>query len=116
MAACLSGAGSREDRLSFGELLSLPPRELMKSIKESSRKRTPGLGSIFDWHSSKVSHRNKLVLVSDNISHKEAEEFGLGYGESIQAALDTSMKAEREDAKVTLIPVGGLTVPIRHRV
>lgn len=114
VAPCLSGGGSREDRLSFKELLLLPPEELMKSIKESARNRLPPSGSIFDWHTNKVVHRNKVVLVSDNISQKETEEFGFNYGKSIQAALDRAMRSEGEEAKVTVIPVGGLTVPIRE--
>jgi len=108
VAPCLTGAGTKLARKSFRDTLSIPPSQLMKMIKDGE---IPASGSVFDWCTSKVVHRNEVVLVSDRIDRKEAEEFGFRYGESIQEALDTEL-GEHKDAKVTVIPVGGLAVPI----
>lgn len=114
VAACLSGPYSKEERLRRGKMWALSsPEELMKSIKDISLMRSHSVPTVFIWNTSRVVHRNKVVLVSDNISRKEAEEFGFDYGESIQAALDVAIRAEKEDVKVTVISSGGVTVPIR---
>jgi len=60
-----------------------------------------------------IKESKKVVLVSYNTSRKEADEFEFNYGESIQWALDKTMRTEGEDVKVTVIPAGSLTVPIR---
>jgi len=113
VAPCLTGPGSKEERQRFRRTLSIPPDELMRSIKESALKgRTPPSGGVFDWCTSRVVHRNKVVLISDLISGQEAREWGFDHGDSIQRALDEAIKVAGGDAKVTVIPVGGLTVPI----
>jgi len=113
VAPCLTGPGSKEERQRFRRMLSIPPDELMRSIKESALKgRTPPSGGVFDWCTSRVVHRNKVVLISDLISGQEAREWGFDHGDSIQRALDEAIKVAGGDAKVTVIPVGGLTVPI----
>jgi len=108
VAPCLSGSYTRAERLEFRRVLSMPPHKLMKAIKSGE---IPASEGIFDWCTSKVVHRNKVVLVSDNVSKVEAEEFGFSYGESIQEVLDREF-SRNKDAKVTVIPVGGLAVPI----
>jgi nickel-dependent lactate racemase len=113
VAACLSGPYSREERFKRQKMwASSTPEELMKTIKDKSLVRSPSIPTIFTWNTSRVIHRNKVVLVSDNISQKEAEEFGFHYGETIQTALDRAIKGE-DDAKVTVISSGGVTVPVR---
>ena len=112
VAACLAGAGDREERLAFRELMSMDPDEMIRSIKDSARRGEESLASIFDWHTCKVLHRNKVVLVSDKISRSEAEEFGFNYEESVQEALDEALRKEGGSARVTVLPVGGLTVPV----
>jgi len=111
VAPCLSGPGTKSSRQSFRQVLSISPDELMKSIKNGA---IPASGGVFDWCTSQVMHRNKVVLVSDMVSRKEAEEFDFHYGESTQKALDQEIAAEK-DAKVTVIPIGGLAVPIYNR-
>jgi len=108
IAPCLSGPGTSNSRRYFREVLSVSPDELMESIKDGE---TPASGGVFDWCTSQVVHGNKVVLVSDMISREETEEFGFHYGESIQKVLDEELKVNKE-AKVTVIPVGGLAVPI----
>lgn len=108
VAPCLTGAGTRDQREDFRKTLSIPPDRLMKSIKDGE---VPASGGVFDWCTSKVVHRNRVVLVSDMISENEATEFGFRYGESIQNVLDEELEKNR-DAKVTVIPVGGLAVRI----
>jgi nickel-dependent lactate racemase len=107
VAPCLTGPGTRVKRESLRETLSVPPDQLMKSIKNGD---IPASRGVFDWCTSKVIHRNKVVLVSDMIPEKAAEEFGFCHGESIQRVLDEEL-GESKDAKVTVIPVGGLAVP-----
>jgi len=108
VAPCLTGPGTRLEREEFHRTLSIPPDQMMKLIKKGE---IPASGGVFDWCTSKVVHRNRVVLVSDMISEKEAEEFGFYYGESIQKVLDEELR-KNKDAKVTVIPVGGLAVPI----
>jgi nickel-dependent lactate racemase len=109
VATCLAGAGSRSGRERFRRILSVPPDQLMRSIKSGEVGASVG---VFNWCTSKVVHRNKVVLVSDVVSRTEAEEFGFHYGESIQKALDEEL-SRTEDASVGVISVGGLAVPIQ---
>ncbi len=112
VAACLKGTGERDERLAFRELMSMDPVELIDSIKDHARRGEESLASIFDWHTCKVLHRNRVILVSDNVSRSEAKELGFDYSESVQEALDEALREEGERAKVTVLPVGGLTVPV----
>ena len=108
VAPCLTGPGEHSDRERFRKTLSIPPDQIMKSIKSGE---IHASGGVFDWCTSKVMHRNKVVLVSDLVPKRETEEFGFYYGESIQKVLDGELR-ENKDAKVTVIPLGGLAVPI----
>ena len=73
----------------------------------------PASGGVFDWCTSKVVHRNNVILVSDLVSQREAEEFGFSNAESIQKAVDEEL-SRNKGAKVVVIPVGGLAVPIQR--
>jgi len=108
VAPCLTGPGTTEEREEFRRTLFMPPDRLMKSIKNGE---ILASGGVFHWCTSKVAHRNKIVLVSDMISEREAIEFGFYYGESIQKVLDKELD-KNKDGTVTVIPVGGLAVPI----
>ena len=108
VAPCLSGPGSYEEREHFRSRLTMRADELMAAIKSGD---IPASGGAFDWCNSKVVHRNRVVLVSDMIGRREAEEFGFQYGASIQKALDEEL-SRNKGAKVRVIPVGGLAVPI----
>jgi len=109
VAPCLTGSGTKVAREEFHSILSMPPDDLMGSIKKGE---IPASGGVFDWCTSRVVHGNKVVLVSDRIGEEEANEFGFYYGESMQKAVDEELRRDK-DAKVTVIPVGGLAVPIQ---
>lgn len=108
VAPCEDGPGTRMSRLGFKQLASLKPKELMALIKAGQVDASSGA---FDYCYAKVASRNGIVLVSDNFSRREAEELGVGYGVSVQEALDDAIRSEGTDAKVTVLPTGGLTVP-----
>ena len=57
-------------------------------------------------------NRNRVVLVSDNYSESEARDLGVGYANSVQEAVDNALADVGMDAKVGVLPVGGLTVPL----
>ncbi len=109
VAPCEDGPGSREGRLGFKQLASLRPEELMALIKAGE---VDASGGAFDYCYAKVVSRNKVVLVSDNFSRREAEELGVGYAGSVQEAVDDAKRSEGGGAKVTVLPTGGLTVPL----
>lgn len=108
VAPCLTGPDTLEARRHFRDKLAVPSDELMASIKSG---KVPASGGVFDLCTSKVVQRNKVVLVSDMISQQETEDFGFCYGSSIQEVLDGELSKNRE-AKIRVIPVGGLAVPI----
>ena len=110
VAPCLTGPGTRLEREEFRKILSIQPSRLMMSIRNGE---IPASGGVFDWCTSKVVHRNNVILVSDLVSQREAEEFGFSNAESIQKALDEELIRNR-NAKVAIIPVGGLAVPIQQ--
>ena len=107
-APCLSGPGTREQRIAFRDRLTMPSDELMAAIK---RGEVPASGGVFDWCLGHVVQRNRVVLVSDRISRDEAVEFGFAVAPSIQEALDAELAANPA-ARVRVDPVGGLAVPI----
>jgi len=109
VAPCEDGPGTREGRLGFQQLASLRPEELMALIKAGE---VDASGGAFDYCYAKVVNRNRVVLVSDNYSQREAEELGVGYAASVQEALDDAVRSHGPGAKVTVLPTGGLTVPL----
>lgn len=108
VAPCLTGPDTPGARQHFRDKLAVLSDELMVSIKSGE---VPASGGVFDLCTSKVVQRNKVILVSDAINHQEAEEFGFGYGSSIQEVLDEELGKNR-DAKIRVVPVGGMAVPI----
>jgi nickel-dependent lactate racemase len=109
VAPCAEGAGTREDRVGFREKASLAPEELMKLIRSGE---VDASGGAFDYVYAKALNNYRVALVSENYSRVEAEEMGLVPAESLQQAVDEALAAAGREATVSVMPVGGLTVPV----
>lgn len=109
VAPCLDGPGSRLERLGFKELSSIDPEELMKMIRSGE---VEASGGAFDYCYAKVLRRNEVVLVSDSFDRAQATELGVGYAPSIEEGLEEAFKKHGKDATVTVLPMGGMTVPL----
>ncbi len=109
VAPCTEGSGSKAGREAFRRLAAMAPAELMVLIRKGE---VQASGGAFDYCYSKVIARNRVVLVSDNYSEPEARELGVGYARSPQEALDNALADMGPDARVGVLPVGGLTVPL----
>jgi nickel-dependent lactate racemase len=107
VSQCFAGPGKRLERKAYREAISLNPNELMRMIKEGE---IPASSGVFNWVTSKVIHRNRVILVSDNLSQQDVEEYGFSYGASVQKAVDEAL--ETAGGRVTVIPTGGLMVPL----
>ncbi|MBM3241255.1 nickel-dependent lactate racemase [Candidatus Poribacteria bacterium] len=108
VAPCTEGPGSKAGRESFRELATMAPDELMTLIRKGE---VSASGGAFDYCYSKAMNRNRVVLVSDNYSASEARDLGVGYANSVQEAVDNALADVGTDARVGVLPVGGLTVP-----
>ena len=108
-APCTDGPGSKEDRTNFRELASLAPEKLMALIKAGE---ISASGGAFDYAYSKAVNKYQVVLVSDRYSRTQAEELGVGYGATLQEAVDEAIAAVGPQARVSVMPSGGLTLPI----
>jgi nickel-dependent lactate racemase len=109
VAPCTEGSGSKAGRESFRELATMAPDELMTLIR---RGEVSASGGAFDYCYSRAMNRNRVVLVSDNYSESEARDLGVGYANSVQAAVDNALADVGADGRVGVLPVGGLTVPL----
>jgi nickel-dependent lactate racemase len=109
VAPCTEGPGSKEGRTSFRDLAALAPEELMALIRAG---KVSASGGAFDYAYSKAVNRYRVTLVSDSYSAAEAEEMGLGYGASLQEAVDQALGRAGPEATVSVMPVGGLTLPL----
>jgi nickel-dependent lactate racemase len=107
VAPCTDGPGTRFERLAFRELAYIEPEELIRQIREGVVEASAGA---FDYCYSKVLKRNRIILVSDNFSRKEAVELGLNYASSVEEALKDALNFHGEDAKVTVAPLGGMII------
>ena len=87
----------------------MAPNELMALIRKGE---VGASGGTFDYCYSKAVSRNKIVLVSDNYSEDEASDLGVGHSPSIQKAVDRTLAELGKEAKIGVLPVGGLTVPL----
>jgi nickel-dependent lactate racemase len=87
----------------------MPLNELMKLIRNGE---VSASGGAFDYCYAKAMNRNQVVLVSDNYSESEAHDLGLSYAGSVQEAVDNALANIGSDGKVSVLPVGGLTVPL----
>jgi nickel-dependent lactate racemase len=109
VAPCLDGPGSRLERLGYKELASIDPSELMEMIRSGE---VEASGGAFDYCYAKILRRNEVVLVSDSFTRHEAEELGVGYASTIEEGLEEAFKKHGRDATVTVIPQGGMAVPL----
>lgn len=109
VAPCTDGPGTREGRESFRRLAQKAPAELMALIRSGE---VDASGGAFDHAYSKAVSRYRVVLVSDSYSREEAEQLGVGYGGTLQQAVDTALASAGDGAKASVMPLGGLTVPV----
>lgn len=110
VAPCNDGPGSKEDRLGFREQAALPPDELMARIQAGE---ISASGGAFMYVYAKTVSRYRVALVSDNYSRSEAEDLGLGYGATLQEAVDDALSSAGPAARVSVMPSGGMAVPVR---
>ncbi|MEM2180758.1 MAG: nickel-dependent lactate racemase [Nitrososphaeria archaeon] len=111
VAPCLDGPGTRFERLAFRELAYIEPKELIEQIRDGLIEASTGA---FDYCYSKVLKRNRIILVSDNYTKKEALELGLDYAESIKKALEKAFAFHGESAMVTVAPLGGMLTVLKN--
>lgn len=109
VAPCRDGAGSKESRVSFREQAAATPDVLMSKISSGE---ISASGGAFMYVYSKVVNSYRVVLVSDTHSRGDAEDMGLGYGATLQDAVDTAVASAGADARVSAMPSGGLAVPV----
>jgi len=112
VAPCTEGPGSKQSRTSFRELASLAPEKLMELIRAGE---ISASGGAFDYVYSKAVTRYQVTLVSDSYSADQAADMGLGYGASVQEAVDSAIAHAGQDATVAVLPVGGMTLPVGGR-
>jgi len=113
VAPCTEGAGSSEYRERFHRLATTDPTTLMNLIKNGHVDASDGA---FDYCYSKVLSKCQVILISDSYSKTEAKEIGVDYSDSLQEAIDKEISKIGDHAKVAVLPVGGLTVPIKERI
>ncbi|MEM4177954.1 MAG: hypothetical protein QXS29_10370, partial [Nitrososphaeria archaeon] len=85
--------------------------ELIEQIRDGLIEASTGA---FDYCYSKVLKRNRIILVSDNYTKKEALELGLDYAESIKKALEKAFAFHGESAMVTVAPLGGMLTVLKN--
>jgi nickel-dependent lactate racemase len=112
VAPCQDGAGSREDRLSFREHASTTPEQLMEKIRAGE---VSASGGAFMYVYSKTVNDYRVSLVSDSYSASDADDMGLGYGATLQEAVEAAMREAGPEARVSVMPSAGLAVPIAAR-
>ncbi|MEM3713435.1 MAG: nickel-dependent lactate racemase [Nitrososphaeria archaeon] len=111
VAPCLEGPGTRFERLAFKELAYMEPKDLIEQIRNGLIEASSGA---FDYCYSKVLKRNRIILVSDNYTKKEALELGLDYATSIEKALEKAFTYHGENAMVTVAPLGGMLTVLKN--
>jgi len=109
VAPCQDGPGSKEGRLEFREQAANTPEKLMERIKAGE---ISASGGAFMYVYSRTVNNYRVVLVSDNYSAEEADELGVGYGVTLQDAVDTALASAGADARVSVMPSGGMAVPM----
>jgi len=112
VAPCTDGPGTRFERLAFRELAYIEPEDLIRQIREGAVEASAGA---FDYCYSKVLKRNRIILVSDNYSRKEATELGLNYASSVEEALKDALNFHGQNAKVTVAPLGGMIIVLDNK-
>ena len=66
-------------------------------------------GGAFMYVYAKTVSQYRVMLVADNHSRGDAEDLGLGYGATVQEALDSALAST--SARASVMPSGGLAVP-----
>ncbi len=69
-------------------------------------------GGAFMYVYSKTVNSYHVVLVSDRYSEGDADDLGLGYGAALQEAVDSALSAAGAGGRASVMPSGGLAVPI----
>jgi nickel-dependent lactate racemase len=109
VAPCNDGPGSVEGRRSFKEQAETPPDRLMARIKAGE---ISASGGAFVYVYAKTVSKYRVVLVADNHSARDAADMGLGYGATLQDAVDQSLAAAGPGGRASVMPSGGMSVPI----
>jgi nickel-dependent lactate racemase len=108
LAPCNDGPGSKEGRQSFKKQAATPPDQLMTRIKAGE---ISASGGAFMYVYAKTVSKYRVVLVADNHTRDDAEDMGLGYGATLQEAVDDALTAAGAQARVSVMPSGGMSVP-----
>ena len=108
VAPCNDGPGSKEGRQGFKEQAATPPDQLMARIKAGE---ISASGGAFMYVYAKTVSRYRVSLVADNHTRSDAEDMGLGYGATLQEAVDDALSAAGAKARVSVMPSGGMSVP-----
>jgi nickel-dependent lactate racemase len=108
VAPCNDGPGSAEGRRSFKEQAETPPDRLMARIRAGE---ISASGGAFMYVYAKTVSKYRVVLVADNHSRSDAEDMGLGYGATLQDAVEQSL-AVGSGGRASVMPSGGMSVPI----
>jgi len=106
VAPCSDGPGSKEGRRSFRQQAAVPPEVLMARVKSGE---ISASGGAFMYVYAKTVSQYRVMLVADNHSRSDAEDLGLGYGATVQEALDSALAST--SARASVMPSGGLAVP-----
>jgi nickel-dependent lactate racemase len=108
VAPCSDGPGSKEGRQSFRQQAATSPSALMARVKSGE---ISASGGAFMYVYAKTVSRYQVALVADNHSRGDAEDLGLGYGATLQEAVDGALGSAGADARASVMPSGGLAVP-----
>jgi nickel-dependent lactate racemase len=109
VAPCTEGPGTKAGREGFREQSKLAPRELMERIR---KREISASGGAFNFCFAKAMRTSRVVLVSDSYSESEARDLGVGYSGSVQEAVDSALDEAGKGARVSVLAVAGLTVPL----
>ena len=109
VAPCTEGPGTEDSRTRFRELAGKPLDELMELIRQG---KVSASGGAFDYAYARGVQDRQVVLVSDSFSASEAADLGVRHSESVQKAVDDCLAGMTSDARVGVLPTGGLTVPV----
>jgi nickel-dependent lactate racemase len=109
VAPCTEGPDSQQGRTRFRELAERPLDELMALMRQG---KVSASGGAFDYAYVRSVREKEVILVSDSFSASEAADLGVGHADSVQQAVDRCLGGMSAEARLGVLPVGGLTVPV----
>jgi len=109
---CSEGLGPPNIRKLYLDSLARPwptPEEYMQEAMEGKHEDLADVPAIYKW--LKLYQKSDLIFVTEGLSEEDANSLRIDWTRSMEEAVQKALKRYGEDAKISVLPWGGMALP-----